>query len=163
MQTVENARPLEVLLVEDNIGDVDLVWSYLRKSNAAVSMSVARDGHQAISVLRNRREHGPLPDIVLLDLNLPKLGGIDVLRVVKEDSLLRRIPVIVLTSSSTSEEIGRVYEMGANCCLTKSIDLTGFRQVMQSIEQFWFHAVCLPTNLHESERDQGVAFPTSAG
>lgn len=148
MPSLTAARTLEILLVEDNPGDVDLVRSYLRKGLSPTKLSVARDGVHAISLLRERLDKPPPPDVILLDLNLPKKSGKDVLQEIKRDAKLRHIPVIVLTSSAAPDDVNGAYELGANCYLTKSLDLAESKRVMKSIEGFWLKTVHLPQGFH---------------
>jgi CheY-like chemotaxis protein len=143
----ENARPLEVLLVEDNIGDVQLAREALRECRVNVRLSVAEDGEEALRFLRRegRHELAPRPDLVLLDLNLPRKDGAEVLAELKADPKLGAIPVVVLTTSQSEEDIQRVYRLHANCFITKPVDLEDFLRVMRAIDAFWFNVVRLPT------------------
>ncbi len=143
-QTV--SRPVEVLLVEDNPGDVRLTREALKEGRIRSNLHVARDGVEALAFLRRRGEYAaaPRPDLILLDLNLPRKDGREVLTEIKEDAALRQIPVVVLTSSQAEEDICRAYDLHANCYITKPVDLDQFINVVRSIEDFWFTVVKLP-------------------
>lgn len=138
--------PMVILLVEDNPGDIRLAQEMLKDSTARVDLKVVRDGVQAMKYLRKEEEYkdSPTPDLVLLDLNMPKKDGREVLIGIKNDPDLKRIPVIVLTVSSAEIDILRAYDAHANCYIVKPLDLERFRQVMQSIEIFWFSTATLP-------------------
>jgi CheY-like chemotaxis protein len=141
------ARPVQILLVEDNPGDVRLTIEALREARVANQLSVAVDGHEALAFLRRegRYADAPRPDLILLDLNLPKKDGREVLAEIKADPALRRIPVVVLTTSEAEQDIVRSYDLHANCYITKPVDLEAFIQVVRSIEGFWLAIVRLPT------------------
>lgn len=147
MNEPENLRPLHILLVEDNPGDVELTKAALRRCKVSNHLRVADDGEQALEMLRREGDAAgaPLPDLVFLDLNMPKKGGLEVLAEMKKDPDLRRIPVVVMTSSKAEEDILRSYDLHANCFVTKPVDLEQFRTVVKSIEEFWFTIVKLPT------------------
>ena len=144
MQTI--SRPIEVLLVEDNPGDVRLTREALREGKIRNNLHVARDGVEALAFLRREGEHAgaPRPDVILLDLNLPRKDGREVLMEVKSDASLRQIPVVILTSSQAEEDICRAYDLHANCYISKPVDLDQFIKVVKSIEDFWFTVVKLP-------------------
>lgn len=139
-------RPVEILLVEDNPGDVRLTKEALREGKLVNNVSVMGDGVEALAFLRHegRYKDAPHPDVVLLDLNLPKKDGRDVLAEIKEDSRLRRIPVVILTTSSAEQDILKTYDLHANCFITKPVDLDQFIKVVQMIEDFWLTIVKLP-------------------
>jgi chemotaxis family two-component system response regulator Rcp1 len=139
-------QPIEILLVEDNAGDVDLMMMALRDVKAKNNISVAVDGQEAMAFLRREGIHAnaPRPDLVLLDLNLPKMDGREVLAAIKADPLLREIPVVVLTSSSAQRDIVESYKLQANSYVTKPGDLEPFLSVVKAIEQFWLEVVKLP-------------------
>ena len=141
-------KPIEILLVEDNPGDVDLAREALEAGKVCNSLHVVSDGEAALAFLRQQGKFaGALrPDLVLLDLNLPKLNGRDVLAAIKEDPDLRRIPVVILTTSKAEEDILRSYNLHANCYITKPMDLNQFFKVVQGIADFWFTIVKLPPN-----------------
>jgi CheY-like chemotaxis protein len=140
-------RPIEILLVEDNPGDVRLTIEALKEGKVRNQLSVARDGVEALAFLRREGSHANAarPDLILLDLNLPKKDGREVLAEIKEDSRLRRIPVVVLTTSKAEEDILRTYDLHANCYITKPVDLEQFISVVRSIDDFWLSVVRLPT------------------
>ena len=141
-----NADLAQILLVEDNAADVRLTQEALRDTKLANEVHVVRDGVEALDFLRRRPpfEHAPRPDLVILDLNLPRKDGREVLADIKADPSLRIIPVAVLTTSSQEADIVRSYDLGANCYLTKPVDLNQFLTVVQTLEQFWLGIVRLP-------------------
>jgi CheY-like chemotaxis protein len=145
--TGQAARSIEVLLVEDNPGDVRLTKEAMRESKVLVNLSVATDGEEALAFLRKQGVHqgAPRPDLILMDLNLPKKDGREVLAEIKFDPDLRRIPVVVLTTSRAEEDILRTYDLHANCFITKPVDLDQFITVVEAISDFWFSVVRLPT------------------
>jgi two-component system, chemotaxis family, response regulator Rcp1 len=139
-------KVVEILLVEDNPGDVRLTQVALTDSKIRNNLSIARDGVEAIAFLRKQGTfaHAPRPDIILLDLNLPRKDGREVLEDIKQDNDLKRIPVVVLTTSNDEADILASYNLHANCYITKPVDLTRFIQIVKSIEGFWFQIVKLP-------------------
>jgi len=143
----ENGRAIEILLVEDNPGDVRLTREALKEAKVRNSLSVVADGVEAMAFLRREGIYSaaPRPDIVLLDLNLPRKDGRQVLTEVKADPDLRRIPVVILTTSKAEEDILKTYDLHANCFITKPVDFDQFVKVVQSIEHFWLSIVTLPT------------------
>ncbi|MDH6055682.1 response regulator [Umezakia ovalisporum] len=138
--------PIEVLLVEDNASDAHLTRMALEDSKIAVNLHVVEDGVEAMAFLRKQEQYNqvPHPDIILLDLNLPKKDGREVLAEIKADQNLRGIPIVVLTTSQWSEDILKVYNLSANCFITKPVDFDQFVKIVQSIENFWFAIVKLP-------------------
>jgi two-component system, chemotaxis family, response regulator Rcp1 len=138
--------PIEILLVEDNPGDVRLTLEALKESKVHNNISVVKDGEEALAFLRqqDRFTNSPRPDIVLLDLNLPKLNGVEVLTEIKNDPNLKRIPVVILTTSKDEEDILKTYNYHANCYVTKPVDFDKFLLVVKSIEDFWLNIVKLP-------------------
>ncbi len=144
-------RPIEILHVEDNPGDIKLAEIALAELTSATRVHVVTDGDQAINFLRRRGTYAlsPRPDLILMDLNIPKLDGREVLREIKSDKDLRKIPVIVLTSSEAEQDIRMSYDLQANCYIRKSESLDQFLSVFKSIENFWFQTVRLPS---ENER-----------
>jgi chemotaxis family two-component system response regulator Rcp1 len=142
--------PIEVLLVEDSPGDVRLTRDALREANQWVHLHVATDGVEAMAFLRREGVHAgaPQPDLILLDLNLPRLDGREVLALIKEDDRLRTIPTIVLTTSAAEADIMMSYELRANCFLTKPVQLDAFESVVRSINDFWLTKVKLPYQGH---------------
>ena len=145
-----NLKPVEVLLVEDNIGDVRLTLEAMKEGKVINNLSVASDGVEAMAFLRKegRYKDAARPDIILLDLNLPKKDGREVLAEIKADPSLRLIPVVVLTTSQAEEDILRTYNLHANCYVTKPVDLEKFIVVVKSIDAFWLTVVTLPPNGH---------------
>ena len=137
--------PFEVLLVDDNPGDVRLLREAFREGRSDVRLTVAEDGEEALALLhRITRSNTARPDLILLDLNLPGLSGREVLAEIKTDAKLRRIPVIVLTSSRREQDVLASYDLHANGCITKPVDLERLLEVVRSIEQFWFTVATLP-------------------
>ena len=137
---------ITILLVEDNPGDVRLVQETFQDGKIYNQLQIARDGEQAMDYLRKRGDYqdAPQPDLILLDLNLPKKNGAEVLEEIKTDPDLHKIPVIILTASKAEEDIARAYDHYANCYLTKPIDLNLFISVVQQIKTFWLTIVQLP-------------------
>ncbi len=140
------APPVEILLVEDNPGDVRLTREALREGKVYNNLHWAKDGVEALEFLRQEGAHAkaPRPDIILLDLNLPKKDGREVLLSIKNDDRFKQIPVVVLTTSEAEEDVLRSYELHANCYITKPVDLEKFITVVQSIDRFWLTIVTLP-------------------
>jgi two-component system, chemotaxis family, response regulator Rcp1 len=141
-------NPVEILLVEDNPGDVRLTIEALRDAKVLNHLSAVEDGIEAMAFLRREGKYAnaPRPDVILLDLNLPKKDGREVLAEVKNDDNLKRIPVVILTTSRAEEDILRTYNLHANCYIAKPVDLDQFITVVKSIEDFWFTIVKLPPN-----------------
>jgi CheY-like chemotaxis protein len=141
-------KPVEILLVEDNAADVRLTREALKENKIANVLHVVGDGEEAIAFLRQKGKHAeaPRPDLILLDLNLPKKDGREVLAEIKVDDDLKRIPVVVLTISKAEEDILKSYNLHANCFITKPIDLSQFMEVVHTIEDFWLSLVKLPPN-----------------
>ena len=139
-------RPIEILLVENNPGNVRLTIEGLKESKVRNNLHVARDGVEAIEFLRRQGRHGGAvrPDLILLDLNLPRMDGREGLSEIKSDPNLKPIPVVVLTTSRAEQDVLRSYELQANCYITKPVDLEQFIAVVKSIEDFWFTIVTLP-------------------
>ena len=150
MQANKFGKPIEILLVDDNPGDVRLAIEALKDSKINNHVSVTQDGVEAIAFLQRQGKYAdaPRPDLILLDLNMPKKDGREVLKEIKEDPDLRRIPVVILTISQAEEDILKAYNLHANCFITKPVDLIQFNKVVQSIEEFWFTIVKLPPNGH---------------
>jgi len=138
--------PVEILLAEDNPGDVMLTKKALEEGKLANNLHVATDGVDALQFLRQEGEYDdtPRPDLILLDLNMPRKDGEEVLEELKDDEDLRRIPVVVLTSSESEEDIAKSYELNANAYLTKPVDFDGFVEIVNRMEDFWFQVVKLP-------------------
>ncbi|MEA2045715.1 MAG: response regulator [Euryarchaeota archaeon] len=139
-------KPVEVLLVEDNPGDVRLTQEAFKEGKLSNGLHVVMDGVEAMAFLRRKGEYAdaPRPDIILLDLNLPKKDGREVLAEIKDDDGLKSIPVIILTTSDAEEDIIRTYNHHANCYITKPVDLEQLINVVRSIEDFWLTVVKLP-------------------
>ena len=142
----DGRSPIEILLVEDNPGDERLTREALKEGKVYNNLHWVKDGVDALDFLHQRGSHSgaPRPDIILLDLNLPKKDGREVLQEIKSHDTLKRIPVVVLTTSKAEEDVVRTYNLHANCYVTKPVDLDQFIGVVKSIEQFWFSVVKLP-------------------
>jgi len=140
------SKPIDILLVEDNPGDVRLTYEALKEGKVLNSLQVVGDGIEALAFLRHEGAYAkaPHPDIILLDLNLPRMDGREVLAEIKNDPDLRRIPVVILTTSKAEEDIIKTYNLHANCYITKPVDLDQFINVVKSVEEFWFTIVRLP-------------------
>ena len=138
---------IKVLLVEDNPADADLTIETFDMSKLKIELTVARDGVEALSMLRREAPYTamPQPDLMLLDLNLPRMGGRELLAEIKADVKLRYIPIVILTSSEAERDIIESYALGANCYVTKPVDLKAFQQIVQAVEDFWFTVVKLPS------------------
>jgi two-component system, chemotaxis family, response regulator Rcp1 len=142
----EAGMPIQVLLVEDSAGDVRLMREAFRDANPTIHLNIASDGVEAMAFLRHEGEyaHVPRPDLILLDLNLPKMDGREVLAHIKEDESLKLIPTVVLTTSDSEADIVRSYQLQANCYLTKPVQLDAFENLVKSINDFWLIKVKLP-------------------
>ena len=142
-----NSRAIEILLVEDNPGDARLTLEAFKEGKVVNNFTVMRDGVEALAYLRRQGPHknAKLPDLILLDLNLPKKDGREVLAEIKADERLKSIPVVVLTTSAAHEDVARAYGNHANCYITKPVDLDQFLRVVHSIESFWLSLVKLPS------------------
>jgi CheY-like chemotaxis protein len=139
--------PVDILLVEDNPGDILLTTEMLKEAKISNVVHVVKDGAEALEYLRKRGafESAPTPDLVLLDLKLPKLNGHEVLAAMKEDGKLKCIPVVILTSSDADEDVFRAYSHHANCYVTKPVGLDQFSKIVKSIDDFWLSVVRLPS------------------
>jgi two-component system, chemotaxis family, response regulator Rcp1 len=139
-------KPFEILIIEDNPGDVRLMLEALREENLNCRLHVAADGVEALALLRGQTVTAafPRPDLIFLDLNVPKKDGREVLAELKGDPALRRIPVIVLTTSAAEQDILKAYDLHANCYITKPVDLEQFFRAMKLVRDFWFTIVRLP-------------------
>jgi CheY-like chemotaxis protein len=135
--------PIEIMLVEDNPADVRLTIEAFKDARVRNRLQVARDGVEAIELLRRAHDDGRAPDLILLDLNLPRKDGREVLHEIKQDSVLRHIPVVILTTSQAEKDILGSYHLGANAVITKPVDIEHFFAVVQSIEHFWLEVVRL--------------------
>jgi CheY-like chemotaxis protein len=139
-------KRIEILLVEDNPADIRLTTEIIMDAKLCNTLHVAKDGIEAMQFLRQEGSFAgmPRPDLILLDLNLPRMDGRDVLRDIKKDSVLKRIPVVILTTSDAEQDILKSYDLYANCYITKPVDLEQFSKVVHCIEDFWFSIVKLP-------------------
>ncbi len=146
--------PVEVLLVEDSPGDVRLTRETFREVNASIHLSVASDGLEAMNFLRRQGAHSnaPRPGIILLDLNLPKMDGREVLSLIKKDPSLKTIPIVILTTSEAEADIAMSYQLQANCYLCKPVQLDAFEALVRSINDFWLTKVKLPSRSKVDER-----------
>jgi two-component system response regulator len=144
-----NHIPIQILLIEDNPGDVRLTQEAMRDAKINTMIHVALDGIQALAFLRQEGGYAtmPRPDLVLLDLNLPKKSGHEVLAEIKDDADLRRIPVVILTTSQAEQDIINSYNLHANAYVNKPVELDEFSRVVKSIENFWFEIACLPNSI----------------
>lgn len=145
---MEAFRPIEILLVEDSAPDARLAIEALKEAKVKNRVTVVEDGVEAMDFLycRGKFSDCPRPDLILLDLNLPRKDGRQVLKEIKEDSRLRRIPVVVLTTSKAEEDILKAYDLHANCYITKPVDFGQFMEVVHQIQGFWLTVVALPEN-----------------
>jgi two-component system, chemotaxis family, response regulator Rcp1 len=145
------SSPIDVLLVEDSPGDVRLTQEALRDANRAIHLHVAVDGIEAMTFLRREGQHAraPRPDLILLDLNLPKMDGREVLAQIKADESLKTIPTIILTTSEAEADITKSYQLQANCFLSKPVQLDAFESLVKSINDFWLTKAKLP---HQGDR-----------
>jgi two-component system, chemotaxis family, response regulator Rcp1 len=142
-------QEIHILLVDDNEGDILLTREALEEAKIINRISIAYDGMEAIQFLQNNRPYGDgAPDLILLDINLPKMNGTEVLSIIKNDPKLKRIPVIMLTTSSSEKDILTSYDNHANCYITKPVDLERFMDVVRTIEDFWISIVKLPKTVH---------------
>jgi two-component system response regulator len=148
MVVSELVKPIEILLVEDNPGDVRLTKEALKEAKVINHLTVLKDGVEALTFLRREGQYAnaPRPHLILLDLNLPKKDGREVLAEIKDDEKLKRIPVVVLTTSQNEQDVLKTYNLHANCYVTKPVDFNQFAEVVKSIESFWFTVVILPAS-----------------
>ena len=139
-------HPVRILLVEDNPGDVRLTMEAFKDGKVGNPMDVVKDGVEALAYLRQEGAYSdkPLPDLILLDLNLPRMDGREVLAAVKADSRLKRIPVVVLTTSAAEQDVQKSYLLQASCFITKPVDFNKFSEVVRGIDSFWLSIVTLP-------------------
>jgi len=142
----EESPPVEILLVEDNAGDHRLTQEALREGKVYNNLHWAKDGVEALDFLHRRGKHAkaPRPDLILLDLNMPRKNGQEVLAEIKADDNLKFIPVVILTTSKSSDDISKAYGLHANCYISKPVDFDEFTAVVQTIQDFWFSVVTLP-------------------
>jgi two-component system, chemotaxis family, response regulator Rcp1 len=146
MANIPNTEPIEILIVEDNMGDARLTQEVLKENGVRNNLYHVKDGVEAMQFLRRQAKHSavPPPDLILLDLNLPRKDGREVLKEIKGDPELRRIPVVVMTSSEAEQDLLKSYDLHANAYVTKPIGLDRFIEIVQAIEEFWFTVVKLP-------------------
>jgi len=152
MPPKSDLKPIEILMVEDSAGDAELMLDFLEQSKVKNRIHWVKDGEAAMAFLHREGEYAdkPTPDLILLDLNLPRKDGREVLSDVKADSRFVHIPVVILTSSKSETDIVRSYRLQANCYITKPVDLDQFVKVIRSIDDFWLSVVRLPPNSGES-------------
>lgn len=148
MNTYTHVRPVQILLVEDNPGDVRLTIEALKEAKVLNKLIIVKDGVEALSLLRQEGVHAQAarPDLILLDLNLPKKDGREVLAEIKNDDKLKHIPVVILTTSRDEQDVLKSYNLHANCYISKPVELDQFIRVVKSIEDFWLGIVVLPKN-----------------
>jgi len=141
-------KPIHILLVDDDEADILLTRRALQRDKLLLEVHEVQNGEDCMAFLRKQPpyEDAPRPDIVLLDLNMPRMGGLEVLEAVRADPELRFLPIVILTTSSSDEDIVRSYNLNANCYITKPVNLSEFKRVIGSIEHFWFTVVRLPTS-----------------
>jgi two-component system, chemotaxis family, response regulator Rcp1 len=146
MPNSPSIQPIVILLVEDNPGDARLTQEALKDSKVKNNLHIVNDGVEAMDFLYRRGNFTdvPRPDIILLDLNLPRMDGREVLHAVKADEILRRIPIVIMTTSNDEHDILKAYDLYANCYITKPVDFVRFIEIVKSIENFWFTIVRLP-------------------
>lgn len=146
MNNLESAKPIEILLIEDNPGDVRLTKEAFKESKILNNLRVVEDGLKALAFLRQQGDYtsASRPDLILLDLNMPKMDGRQVLAEIKKDPKLKNIPVIILTTSKAEQDILKSYDLHANCYIVKPVDLWQFNTVVQTIKDFWLSIVKLP-------------------
>lgn len=146
MTSQKIGRPIHILMAEDNPDDIELAMEALKDAKVGNTLKVVKDGEEALAYLHGEGPYqGSLrPDLILLDLNMPRKDGREVLKEIKNHPTLRRIPVVILTTSQAEEDILNTYDLHANCYITKPVDFTQFLKVVRSIEDFWFTVVKLP-------------------
>ena len=147
MSVGESVAPIQILMIEDSADDIEFTVEAFREAKFRINLNVVQDGVEAMAFLRKEGKYAdtPRPDLILLDLKLPKKNGREVLAEIREDEKLTRLPVVILTSSHAEEDVLKSYELHANCYITKPLDLAGFTTVVKAIEDFWFTVVRLPT------------------
>ena len=143
-------KPIHILLVEDNEGDIMLTTDALNEGKISNLISIVKDGWEAIQFLEKREKYAAesSPDIILMDVNLPKMNGHEVVKHIKTSDVLKHIPVIMLTTSASASDVSQSYENHANCFITKPVDVADFLKVIASIETFWISIVQLPNRIH---------------
>jgi two-component system response regulator len=152
MSPKHDLKPIEILMVEDSAGDAELLLDFLEQSKVKNRIHWVKDGEAAMAFLHRKGEYAdkPMPDLILLDLNLPKKDGREVLSETKGDPKLAHIPVVILTSSKSEADIARSYRLQANCYITKPVDLEQFVKVVRAIDDFWLSVVRLPEGVGET-------------
>jgi CheY-like chemotaxis protein len=145
-------KMIQILLVEDNIGDQRLTMEVFKDSKVCNKMHTACDGVEALAFLRKEGKYAsvPSPDLILLDLNMPRKDGREVLAEIKADAVLRRIPVLILTTSASETDIEKMLDLHANCYITKPVDLEQFQKVIRTVEEFWFGTASFPKTAKDS-------------
>ena len=140
-------KPVEILLIEDNAGDIRLTIDALKEGRVLNHINIVKDGEEAMDYLKKQGKYleSLVPDIILLDLNLPKMNGLQVLQEIKNSAVLKKIPVVILTSSAADEDVINAYDNHVNCYIRKPVDLDSFMEVIKKIEDFWFSLVKLPS------------------
>ena len=148
MPNYKHLKPIEILMADDNPGDVRLAMEALKGAKVKNNVHIVHDGVDAMNFLFKKEKYKdvPTPDIILLDLNMPKKDGREVLKEVKDDKNLKRIPIVILTVSQADEDILKSYDLHANCFITKPVDFDQFINIVKTIEHFWFTIVKLPSN-----------------
>ena len=154
MENTDLGRPIEVLLIEDDPADIDLTLEVMEKGKLKIKMNVVEDGVKAWEYLRKEGKHkdSVRPDLILLDLNMPRKDGREFLEEIKNDEKFKSIPIVVLTTSRADEDIVKTYMLGASCYITKPVGLEQFKKVVESIEDFWFTIVKFPPNLNHIKK-----------
>lgn len=149
MGAKDNLKLIEILLVEDNPGDIVLTKEAFKESRILVNLNTVEDGLEALNYLNQKEQYKekPKPDLILLDLNLPRMNGFELLTKIKKNKSWRNIPVVVLTCSNATEDIIKIYALRANCFITKPVNLKQFNNVIKGISNFWFNIVQLPSAL----------------
>lgn len=149
--TTNALRPIQILLVEDSPSDADLTVEALREGKIQNQLSTVDDGMKALQFLRREGKYAesPKPDLIMLDLNLPRMDGREVLAVIKADAKLRTIPVVVMTTSQAEKDVLQAYQLNANCYITKPLDFSQFVNLVRNIESFWLTIVTLPPKVEE--------------
>ena len=147
MTNAQDSRPIDILMVEDSIDDIEITIEALKSTKISNNLVSVRDGIEAMALLRREGEFADAvrPDLILLDLNMPRMDGRQVLEQIKSDPDLQKIPVVVLTTSEAEEDVLKAYELHANCYITKPVGIDQFIKVVKSIEDFWFSVVRLPS------------------
>ena len=154
MSLAKAGGAIEILMIEDSVDDIEITMEALKDAKVRNNLAVVRDGIEAMAYLRGQGEYkdAPRPDVIFLDLNMPRMDGRQVLEQIKSDPDLQNIPVVVLTTSEADEDILKAYELHANCYITKPVDMAQFIKVVRSIEDFWFTVVRLPPEGTETRK-----------